>query len=95
MSGRCSGATRGRALDNSGRHWKAAGGFAAEVPTSGKHSAEIRSTTLLSSLGAISCKSDASCRLVIFDMREGRTWAEKIYREERQQDGTPVTVWGA
>ena len=33
--------------------------------------------------------------LVIFDMREGRTRAEKIYREERQQDGTPVTVWGA
>ncbi len=33
--------------------------------------------------------------LVVFDMREGRTWAEKIYREERQQDGTPITVWGA
>ena len=33
--------------------------------------------------------------LVIFDMREGRTWAEKIYREERQQNSTPITVWGA
>ena len=33
--------------------------------------------------------------LVVFDMREGRTWTEKIYREERQQDGTPITVWGA
>ncbi len=40
--------------------------------------------------------SDADAgHLVVFDMREGRTWAEKIYREERQQDGTPITVWGA
>ena len=33
--------------------------------------------------------------LVVFDMREGRTWAEKIYREERRRIGTTVTVWGA
>ncbi|WP_420441523.1 AAA family ATPase [Candidatus Palauibacter sp.] len=40
--------------------------------------------------------SDADAgHLVIFDMREGRTWAEKIYREERERDGTPITVWGA
>ncbi len=40
--------------------------------------------------------SDADAgHLVIFDMREGGTWAEKIYREERQQNGTPITVWGA
>ncbi len=40
--------------------------------------------------------SDADAgHLVVFDMREGRTWAEKIYREERQQNGTPITVWGA
>ncbi|WP_420441526.1 ATP-binding protein [Candidatus Palauibacter sp.] len=39
--------------------------------------------------------SDADAgHLVVFDMREGRTWAEKIYREEREQDGTPITVWG-
>lgn len=33
--------------------------------------------------------------LVIFDMREGGTWAEKIYREERSRDGAAITVWGA
>ncbi|MDE0704461.1 MAG: hypothetical protein OXH59_12120 [Rhodospirillaceae bacterium] len=38
--------------------------------------------------------ADAGHR-VVFDMREGRTWAEKIYREERRQDGTTITVWGA
>ena len=40
------------------------------------------------------CDADAG-HLVIFDMREGRTWAEKIYREERQRNGMTVTVWGA
>ena len=33
--------------------------------------------------------------LVVFDMREGRTRAEKIYTEERRRNGTPITVWGA
>ncbi len=33
--------------------------------------------------------------LVVFDMRKGRTWTEKIYRAERDFEGTPVTVWGA
>ena len=33
--------------------------------------------------------------LVVFDMREGGTWAEKIYREERSRDGAAITVWGA
>ena len=32
--------------------------------------------------------------LIVFDMREGRSWAEKIYREEREWEGTAVTVWG-
>ena len=32
--------------------------------------------------------------LVVFDMRAGRTWAEKVYREERHWGNTPVTVWG-
>ncbi|WP_419163337.1 hypothetical protein [Candidatus Palauibacter sp.] len=32
---------------------------------------------------------------VVFDMREGRTRAEKIYTEERRRNGTPITVWGA
>ena len=40
------------------------------------------------------CGADAG-HLVVFDMREGRTWAEKIYREERSRDGTTITVWGA
>ena len=34
-------------------------------------------------------------RFVVFDMREGRTWAEKIHREARRRNGTTVTVWGA
>ena len=33
--------------------------------------------------------------LVVFDVREGRSWAQRIYREERDWKGTPVTVWGA
>ena len=33
--------------------------------------------------------------LVVFDMREGRSWAERVYRERRDWKGTPVTVWGA
>ena len=40
------------------------------------------------------CDADAG-HLVVFDMRKGRTWAEKIYREERSRNGTPITVWGA
>ena len=40
------------------------------------------------------CDADAG-HLVVFDMREGRTWAEKVYREERDRNGTPITVWGA
>ncbi|MDE2663039.1 MAG: ATP-binding protein [Gemmatimonadota bacterium] len=40
--------------------------------------------------------SDADAgHLVVFDMREGRTWAEKIYREERRRNGATITVWGA
>ena len=33
--------------------------------------------------------------LIVFDMRPGRKWAERIFREERDRDGTRVTVWGA
>ena len=33
--------------------------------------------------------------LVVFDMREGGSWAERVYREEREEDGVGVTVWGA
>ena len=33
--------------------------------------------------------------LVVFDMREGRSWVEKVYREEREEGGVGVTVWGA
>ena len=32
---------------------------------------------------------------VIFDMREGRTWTGKIYREERSRHGRTITGWGA
>ena len=33
--------------------------------------------------------------LVVFDMREGRSWADRVYREERVWNGVPITVWGA
>ena len=33
--------------------------------------------------------------LVVFDMREGRSWAERVYREERKREGARITVWGA
>ena len=36
-----------------------------------------------------------SGHLVVFDMREGRSWAEKVFREERTRGGVRITVWGA
>ena len=33
--------------------------------------------------------------LVVFDMRPGRSWAEKIFREERGRQDARITVWGA
>ena len=32
--------------------------------------------------------------LVVFDMRAGRTWGEKVFREERAVGGVGITVWG-
>ena len=33
--------------------------------------------------------------LVVFDMPKGRSWEERIFREERTWDGRRITVWGA
>ena len=33
--------------------------------------------------------------LVVFDLRPGRSWAERVFREERERDGARITVWGA
>ena len=33
--------------------------------------------------------------LVVFDMRPGRSWAERIFREERDRQAARITVWGA
>ena len=33
--------------------------------------------------------------LVLFDMREGRSWEDRIFREERTWEGRRITVWGA
>ena len=33
--------------------------------------------------------------LVLFDMREGRSWEERVFREEHAHDGQRITVWGA
>ena len=33
--------------------------------------------------------------LVVFDMREGRSWEERVFREERAWEGKRITVWGA
>ena len=39
--------------------------------------------------------SDASAgHLVIFDMRGGRSWEERIFRERRTANGRRITVWG-
>ena len=32
--------------------------------------------------------------LVVFDRSRDRSWAEKIYRREAEQDGFPITIWG-
>ena len=36
----------------------------------------------------------AEGHLVIFDRTEGRSWQDKLYREEATEGGAPVTVWG-
>ena len=33
--------------------------------------------------------------LVVFDMREGRSWEERVFREDRAWEGKRITVWGA
>ena len=33
--------------------------------------------------------------LVLFDMREGKSWEERVFREEHTHDGKRITVWGA
>ena len=33
--------------------------------------------------------------LVVFDMRPGRSWAERVFRDERDRRGARITVWGA
>jgi len=33
--------------------------------------------------------------LVVFDLRSGKSWAERVYREQRVWNGTSITVWGA
>ena len=37
----------------------------------------------------------AAGHLVVFDLREGKSWADRVYREQRVWKGTPVIVWGA
>jgi len=61
MLRRCSGATRDRTLDNSGRRWKAATGFGAEIPTSGNQSAGVWPAKLLSYSAANSCRIHTTC----------------------------------
>ena len=39
------------------------------------------------------CDTDVG-HLVIFDVREGRSWGERIFREDRTHDGRRITVWG-
>ncbi len=35
-----------------------------------------------------------SGHLVIFDMREGKSWEERVFRTDPDEDGRPITVWG-
>ena len=32
--------------------------------------------------------------LLVFDMREGRSWKERMFREDPQPGSAPITVWG-
>ena len=40
------------------------------------------------------CGTDAG-HLILFDMRAGRSWADRIRREERRWGEASITVWGA
>ena len=40
------------------------------------------------------CGTDRG-HLVVFDARSGRSWEDRIHREERAWEGTTITVWGA
>ncbi len=33
--------------------------------------------------------------LVVFDLRKGRSWGDRLYRERREWKSAPITVWGA
>ena len=35
-----------------------------------------------------------SGHLVIFDMRPGRTWEERVSCTDPEEGGLPITVWG-
>ncbi len=35
-----------------------------------------------------------SGHLVVFDMRPGRSWEERVFRRDPDPDGNPITVWG-
>ena len=35
-----------------------------------------------------------SGHLVIFDMRPGQPWEDRLYRKDPEQDGRPITIWG-
>ena len=35
-----------------------------------------------------------SGHLLVFDMREGRSWEERVFRRDPQPDRPPITVWG-
>ena len=35
-----------------------------------------------------------SGHLVVFDMRPGRSWEQRVFRRDPDPDGNPITVWG-
>ncbi len=35
-----------------------------------------------------------SGHLVVFDMRPGRSWEERVFRKDPEPDQPPITVWG-
>ena len=39
------------------------------------------------------CGAEAG-HLVIFDLRPGVSWEERLYRKDPDPDGHPITVWG-
>ena len=57
-----------------------------------------RARTIEKGLGQTAAYMDLSGadagHLVVFDVRSGQSWADRVFREERMRQGRRITVWG-